>query len=59
MSTMILLFSLLTPNLGDVTTEIVTSETVEPNYGAIERLLDQYGADYERELVRQTARELF
>ena len=59
MSTMILLFSLLAPNLGDTTTEIVTSETVAPDYGAIERLLDQYAVEYERELVVDAAREVF
>ena len=59
MSTMILLFSLLTPNLGDAPTELVTSETVEPEYGAIERLLDQYNSEYGRELTLEAVREVF
>ena len=56
MSSVILFFSLLTPNmLEEFATEVLMPEQTEPRCDAIERMLAKYDAEYEVELALQKA----
>ncbi len=59
MSSMILLFSLLTPNLGDFASELVAAEPAEPRSDAIARMLSQFDAEYEVELALENVQSIF
>ncbi|MCA9682476.1 MAG: hypothetical protein KC457_09800 [Myxococcales bacterium] len=56
MSSVILFFSLLTPNmLEEFATEVLMPEQTEPRCDAIERMLAKYDAEYEVELALEKA----
>jgi hypothetical protein len=60
MTSVILLFSLLTPNhLQDYASELLVPETTEPHCDVIDRMLAKYDAEYEIELAIEAASSVF
>lgn len=56
MTSVILLFSLLTPNhLEHYASELLVPDRIEPRCDTIERMLAKFDAEYELELAAETA----
>ena len=59
MTSVFLLFSLLTPNLEQVASELFMPQSAEPPTDAIERMMAKFERQYEVERVVQTATSVF
>lgn len=60
MTSVILLFSLLTPNhFQDIASEFLAPETTEPHCDVIDRMLAKYDSEYEIELAVEAATSVF